>query len=348
MKITATGAFLALLVGGAFALCVHRVPPGTIAVKQVRFGNGGLVERDYSTGLHFSVWGIHEWHDLPERTQYLTYANQPLDGERELLKVRTKDGNVARVGVTVPYRIRPGSGWRLVSQGLKRAYEGRVRRAVEKALLQELANLSSNDFADTDMRIARAESTLALLNDVLREFHIEAERVLINGVYFPGDYEQKLQEKQLHAQEAIMKEALVAMEKEKELIQLEKADIEAEERRIRGQMDLEIEEMKAEAEREIAAIRQERIRYRGRREGQALAEYDRIVSEGESAIDQANAYKSQQFAEVYRTKGGRMYLASLAAANLKIDQVTLNSNDPDVPSVLDFDELIGLLVGTAD
>jgi hypothetical protein len=40
-----------------------------------------------------------------------------------------------------------------------------------------------------------------------------------------------------------------------------------------------------------------------------------------------------------------MMLARKAAENLNIRHVTLNSNDPRVPSVLDLDELARILVG---
>lgn len=348
LRIGLTGGLLALLVGGAFALCAHRVPPGTIAVRHARFFSTGVDRVDYTMGLHFGLRGLHGWHYLPGRTMYLTYANQPLPGELGLLKVRTKDGNVARVGVSVPYRIVDGEAHQLVAEGLKEAYADRVRATVEKILLQELANLSSTDFATTDVRRARAEATLEVLNRELAEIHVRAEGVFLQSVYFPSDYEQKLQQTQLLAQQMIMNRALVEYENAKQDIGIERARIDSAERELRGDIDLLMEQDKADAELEIARIRQGFLRYRGQREGQAMADYDRIVSEGESAVDRANAYRTKKFAEVYQTPGGRMYLASMAAGNLNIDDVTLNSNDPDVPTILDLDELLELLVGTPD
>jgi hypothetical protein len=45
------------------------------------------------------------------------------------------------------------------------------------------------------------------------------------------------------------------------------------------------------------------------------------------------------------TRGGRIFLALRAAQNLAVPSVTLNSNDPRVPLVLDLDELTRVLVG---
>jgi hypothetical protein len=43
---------------------------------------------------------------------------------------------------------------------------------------------------------------------------------------------------------------------------------------------------------------------------------------------------------------GRYWLARRAAENLNIRQVTLDPGDPGVPSVLDLDEMVKMLVGT--
>ncbi len=345
LRVGLAGGVLAFFVGGAFAICTHRVPPGVIAVRHSRFFSKGVEPSDYTMGMHFGLRGFHDWHYLPARTCFLTYANKPLKGELPLLKVRTKDSNVARVGVTVAYRIIEGQGHELVAQGSKESYTAGVRATVEKILLQELANLSSADFTATDTRLSRAASTLEVLNRELRANHVQAENVVINSVYFPGDYEMKLQETQLLAQQTIMNRALVSYENAKQDVGIEKASIESAERDKRGEYEVMMEQDRADAEREIASIRSEFMKYRGDREGQAMAEYDQLVAEGEAAMGRANAYRTKKFADVYRTPGGRMYLASIAAANLNIEDVTLNANDPDVPSILNLDELVGLLVG---
>ena len=49
--------------------------------------------------------------------------------------------------------------------------------------------------------------------------------------------------------------------------------------------------------------------------------------------------------QALNTLGGRIYLARLAAENLRFESVTLNSNDPAIPSILDVDGLVKMLVG---
>ena len=67
--------------------------------------------------------------------------------------------------------------------------------------------------------------------------------------------------------------------------------------------------------------------------------------EGELALREAESLRERLRNEALESAGGRLYLACEAASNLRIEKVTLNSNDPSVPSILDLDELVALLVG---
>jgi hypothetical protein len=49
--------------------------------------------------------------------------------------------------------------------------------------------------------------------------------------------------------------------------------------------------------------------------------------------------------EALTSEGGRIWLAREAAKQLKVDQVWLDSRDPNVPSMLDLDEMTNLLLG---
>jgi hypothetical protein len=69
-----------------------------------------------------------------------------------------------------------------------------VRATVEKVVLEEFGNLSTPEFADTDVRLLRCESALATLNGLLSVYHVEAERLLVTSFLFAIEYEKKLQE----------------------------------------------------------------------------------------------------------------------------------------------------------
>ncbi|MEM7518332.1 MAG: SPFH domain-containing protein, partial [Planctomycetota bacterium] len=344
LKISLAGGVLAALTLAVFHYGFDRIPPGVIAVKQSRMGDG-VEPRDYGPGLHFSVPGVHLWHMLPDRMHYLSFASQPMESERPLLKVRTKDGNVARVEVTVPFRIREGEGHELVAEGLRTAYRTRVQARIEKVLLSELANLSSDDFADTDLRLERAGLTLDAMNEVLEPLHVRAESVQIHGVYFPSDYEEKLQAKQLLRQEANLEEARRLMNERTAEVERIETEIDLEERNLRAEAAKVTEELRAASRLSVVRIHRSSREEVGALEAKAFADADRARQAGEAAIDRANAERFGQFAAIYETRGGKLYLARQAAESLNIQAVTLDPRAEGTPLLFDPEAVVDLLTG---
>lgn len=347
-RVTATAALIAALVIGAGWLFFARIPIGMVGVKQINFGGGGIVARDYDTGLAFGVRGYHSWHLIDRRTRVLTFAWESEGGDHPMLEVRTRDGNVAQVGVSIPWRVKPGEAHRLVQDGLKNAYPQRTRATVEKVLLQELASLSTDELAATDTRLLKAAETLPKLNALLAEYHVEAERILITQVWFGSEYEKKLQQRQLTHQEALLSEAGKLVDEERQKAELFKQDIDASEKSIRADMDKDMEQRSADGRRRISEIQAETKYYAKTRRAAAQAEYDKLAADGDRALAQAEQLKESLTNESLDTRGGRLLLARQAAENLNIKHVTLNSNDPRVPSVLDMDEIVRLLTGSKE
>ena len=116
MKIART--FLILLVLVAVAalattVLVEKVPVAKIGVKQVLWGGAGVVPRDYPTGLHLGITGVHDWHFLDARTHFLTFGSEGVGRAPERsrssaeqsfpsLELRTEDNNMLQIDVTVP------------------------------------------------------------------------------------------------------------------------------------------------------------------------------------------------------------------------------------------------------
>src|SRR5687767_8837962 len=67
-------------------------------------------------------------------------------------------------------------------------------------LREDLANLTSSDFYNTDKRLTVAASTLKVLNEELAPLHLEAQAVLVRAVTFRPEYEVQLQAIQLNEQ----------------------------------------------------------------------------------------------------------------------------------------------------
>lgn len=334
---------LALFVGW-FAF--QRVPVGAIGVKQVNFGGGGIVAEDYASGLHFGLRGYHSWHEIDGRTQMTSFTWSAEPGDAEHLKVRTADGNYVRIGVAVPFRVKRGEAHALVEDGLKSTYKQRVQTAIEKTLTSELGRLTTEAFWSTSARNACLAQALPTLNAELAPLHVEAQDILVELFWFNPEYENRQQQVQLDALKSVVEETRQRVEALQRRIDQTEREIE------RSESDLGIELRKTiDAEHNAGRTRIEATLAEARfydqtRKAQGDAEYERLVAEGEREVAQAEQVRVAAENQSYGTSGGQLLLARQAAENLNIKQVTLNSNDPRSPSVLDLDELVRLLVGS--
>ena len=82
----------------------------------------------------------------------------------------------------------------------------------------------------------------------------------------------------------------------------------------------------------------------------AQGEAERVKAEarGSLYLAEADALKKELRTQALNSKGGSIMLALEAADNLNLPEVTLNSDDPAVPIILDLSELTKLLIGTVD
>jgi len=326
----------------------ERIPPEVIGVRQTNWGGGGLVAEDFDVGFQWGVAGYHRWYKLDKRTHFLLFSSsttRPSDSERPALSFRTKDNNTAKVDVTITYRIIPGRGWMIVRDGYKDEYRARVTSEVEGVLRKEVAKLTSEEFTDTDIRMDRAASTLPILRDRLEKYHVEPLDLLIRAVHFPVDYETKLQQKQLTQQKALLARALGLVEKQEQVTGVISKETEAQVKERTASWDKRLQDVISANEIKVATIKGQAEVYQRTTRSEADADYETMIAEGELALAKAEAVRNDLRNKALDTKGGRILLASQAAENLIIEEVTLNSNDPNVPTVLDVSAMVRLLLG---
>lgn len=339
---------LPILLIVATMLFVERVPPATIAVRQSMWGGTGVEDVDFGMGFHLGIVGIHKWHYLDRRTHFLTFASGTATSMGQLeppLVIRTKDNNTATFDLSVTYRIKEGEGHLMVKEGLKDIYHERVFTTVESILREELAQLSSEQIYDPEERLQVARGAEPRLAAELKAFHVEPLDVLIRAVSFTPAYEEKLQEKQLTYQKRLLATAQERVERQRAITDTKEAEIEAAEKELRGDWDKKLEQLRATNEVAIAKIHAEaRVYDRGTR-ARSDADYESMIAAGGLAVTKAEALRDELRNQALDTLGGRIYLAQQAAQNLNIEEVTLNTNDPSVPSILDIGELVKLLIG---
>ncbi len=333
------------------ALVFKRVPPAQIGVKQSQWG-GGILQEDFRTGFHLGITGYHKWHFLPATTHFIHFtgvhnnrSQSPTDSYQAPLEIRAADGNVVTYEVSVAYRIMPGEAWQIVGDGLKIQYQDRVKSKVTAILRDELTKLSSEDLQLTDSRIALVQNTLPLLNADLSEFHCQAESILIRRLHFQAEYEEKLQEKQFLRQKALLDIAQTRVAEEEKKVNVIERQIVAAEMAKTQEWEKRIQEKKSEYDVLLASIRAAADVYAA--ETMADGDAERVISKanGELAVQKAEALRDELRTAALNSKGGRILLALEAAKNLNVPTVTLNSDDPAVPTILDIGQLTRMLVG---
>ncbi len=344
-----------VLLPALFLMFFERIEPTQIGVRQIRWGGGGIEAGDREPGFHVGIWGFHVWYQLPRTTHWIHYSQQHSDrdatgtvsweGELEL---RTKDQNIYFVDASVPYRIKPGEAWEIVSRGLRHSYQERVQSTLLRVLREELAELSSEDLQSTEKRLARLDMMLPLLNKQLAGFHVEAETILIRRVGFGTEYEERLQQKQYLTQKGQLDGALALQANEEQTTNsIEKQIVAAEKEKI-ANWEKKIQEEKSRYEVLVAEINAEAAKYQAKVRAAAMASAVSSEAEGQLAVDRAEALRNELRNEILNSRGGSIYLALEAADNLDMRDITLNSNDPRVPIVLDLEAMTKLLVGSGE
>jgi len=344
---------LGALVLGALLLAVSgslfvRIHPWEIGVKQNLLAKE-ILPQDFGTGFGLRIPGVHQWHRMDRRTHFVTFAEKDvrtaLGTNRPALEIRTKDNNLATYELSVTYKIIDGSANKIVSERRKDVYRERVLATVEAVMREELAQLASEEIFSTEARLAVAAAALERLRTDLLEFHCSPDQVLIRAVRFPEGYEAKLQEKQLTYQKLELAVSKRAVEDQRAITDTSAAEIIAAEKELRGDWDKRLQTATSENIVAIAAVAAEANIYDQQTRAEASALYEASLANGNLAIQKAEALRNELRNQALDTTGGRIYLAQQAAENLEFESVTLNSNDPRVPSIIDLGALSRLLIG---
>jgi hypothetical protein len=346
-RISAIALAAAALVLAALWASFVRVPHGMIGVRQQNVFGRGIEVGDHEPGLVFSVRGLETWHFVSARSELVAFAWESEAPDRPMLELRTRDGNLARLGAAVVWRVRRGEAHELVREGSRSALRERVTSTAESVLLDGFSRLSSAEIVDGDARAGVSRAALLELDRRLAPLHAEVESVLVTQVMFGPEYEKKLQQKQLVIQTRLLQQAATGVEAEQEKVGLFEQETERLVQTIVADSNREIEERFAAGRAKIAAIRAEISFYDKTRRAEAQAKFDTELLAGETALARVELLKTELANKSWSTAGGRLLLARKAAENLNIRQVTLNSNDPRAPSVLDLDDLVRRLVGAA-
>lgn len=345
-RVVLLGGLAAGLVLGIGATCLVRIPPGSVGVEQIEFGGRGIAERDHPPGIVFRWPVASTWHLVDGGTQVLSFGWESEGSDLPVLDLRTSESTVVKVGATIVHRIRAGEAWQLVRDGLKAAWKARVRSSAEAAIARRVGAMSAAELCDTGLRVEAERALRDELDRDLASAHVEVEAVLLTQVWFGPEYEKKLQAKQLAAQQDLLRVAGQDVEDRRARIQDLEQEIDRALKVSAAAWNERIARRSAEGKSEIAAIKAATRAYDRERRAQAETDRDREILEGDRVAARAEALKDSLVRRALALSGGRIWLAEKAADNLNIRQVSLDSRDPRVPSPLDLDGMVKLLIGT--
>ncbi|HEY0132537.1 MAG TPA: SPFH domain-containing protein [Nannocystis sp.] len=198
---------------------ITTVPLGSIGVRSSSLS--GVLEADLEPGWHLSVATVHNVTLLPSRYLFLDYGAEGNQG----LQIRTRDNNNVFVDITVPYRIRPEEAHLGMKAGTHtRTPDGKYRfqqlaeNTTVGVLREDLAELTSAEFYNTDKRLEVAARTLQVLNTKLAPINLEAQAVLVRAVSFRPEYEVQLQAIQLNEQNKLLDGARQKVAQQQQLL----------------------------------------------------------------------------------------------------------------------------------
>lgn len=197
-------AFLFLVVVRATSLTT--IEPSWVGV---RYNNvSGLYPRDLGPGWHLEILGIQKVFRLPSRFLVIHYIDE------QRLSIRTKDNNTVDIEASIPYRISPGKAHKVMQAGNhlldpdgRFRFERIASDTMISVLREDLAELRSQDFYNTDRRLQVAAAALQRLNAQLKPQYLEASAVMIRGIFFRDEYEQQLARIQLNSQSKLLDHA---------------------------------------------------------------------------------------------------------------------------------------------
>lgn len=243
------------------------IRPDQNGIKQINVGiNSGIQEKVYTTGLHLIMpFGLHVMHTFPRNTQVLELNNYPESASPRARQVKaahiqTSDGFYVDVDVSILYRITdPYKTITTIGPGMLYEDNGIVPKA-ESKLKEALGEMTTEQFFNSPLRVAKAGLSRQLLNEELNPKGITIDHVLIRYFKYSDEIQKNIEEKKLKDQlvftnqakarasteEAIVKKVrqegeakiLVTLEEGKSYVTIRMADLDLYVRKKHAEADL--------------------------------------------------------------------------------------------------------------
>jgi regulator of protease activity HflC (stomatin/prohibitin superfamily) len=249
------------LVGGVFlviytsaASCSTYVPPNTVGLRQVYYGDGaGIKHEVYGPGLHFIAAAVERLHLFPHDLQLVNFSDSPSEASQQLrsapsIKIQTSDGYNVQLDVSVLYRVE--DPYHVFTEaGPGRAFEDRlVIPRADRILRKTLGELNSEEFYQGPRRIEKAKDAHTQLAAELAPYGIKIEAVLVRRYEYDAKYQQLIEGRKIKDQTVFLRQA-----EAKAAIEQRKRDTAVAEGRANQEIELErgraeVQKLRAQAD----------------------------------------------------------------------------------------------------
>ena len=308
----------------AISVFTVRIEPGEVGVRLAPLG-AGIESVDHAPGRHLTAPGLWNWIRVEMATRFAWFRS----GEGGALDIRTADDNPATVDLVVVYRVQPGRAHDLVREGRHGQIATRLRSTARDVLRSELAQLTSEQWFDTDQRRARVEAARTALREACAQDLVEVRDLRIHDISFTTEYETKLGQKQLAYQEKRREEARAESELVVAALAEQKAAVDREVALIQARAAKARSERLAAHEGELAQIQSRTATRSSAIRGAADAELARSKAAGEEQLAAVGAEGERARLAALAGPGGEVWLAVRAARALQLEEVVL---DPQLVS----------------
>ena len=336
---------IALVVGGYIivkAATIH-VPIGSVGVRIQQYGilgKQGVVEEDFKPGWHRDLGPIDNWEVYDGTVQTLEMTKNPQYGSEsgaDDVKVQSADGYSISVDVTIKYRIMADKAHRLYQDtGSGTKYKVIVRNESQKACMGLFGQMKTEDFYNPEVRRATAAKVEDVLVASLADNFVEVIDVLIRGIQFDSEYENKIRRKKLADQEVELNKSMGRAAQMRGKTQVIEAETQKLTSIIVKEKEAELIRMEAEANRKIAKITADAEKYATEKQADADLVEAQNSAKGQLLVKMSEAEGERLRNAAMQGVGGSTIVALEAAKNLNLSDITISTIDIDL---LDIDKM---------
>ncbi|MDG1498608.1 MAG: SPFH domain-containing protein [Planctomycetota bacterium] len=328
---------------GTGLFLVH-VQPWQAAVQQGNF-SGGLSEHDLAPGLHVNIPGFDSVHVVDMGRRMTSFGVDSDPKSLNAIDLRTSDDNVVALSTAILWKVKPGTAHSIVARALVETLPTQVALTAAEVLRREFASMGSEAWFDADGRVLLTSQIEPKLAAELAALHVDLDGIYIQGFAFSNDLEVKLQEIQINHQKGLLFDAVSRVEEASGEVGKLVNETKSKVQQLMAEWDQERQGKQIAAGLKKATLIAEAKALADKTKADADAAYDVLVTQGQLAYSLASEQSKRLHLEALNSEGGRIWLARKAAGQLNVEHVWLDSRDPNVPSMIDLDEMTKLLLG---